>query len=497
MEKLLRRLFLVLFVLLLVAGCASKEETKIYENIEELNGQKMGCMSGSIFDQLIAEKFKDSEIVYFGSRSELLLGLTSGKIDGFISDEPVAMMMVKQNSAVKYLPEDVGEVKYGICFSDDANDKLVQFNQYLTNITTNGHLKELQEKWINIDGASQKKVELELTGENGVLRCVTTPDAAPFSFMSENVFQGYEVELLNEFAHEYGYTLEISTVNFDALLTSIAMNKYDIAFNGIYITPEREKSVDFCNSTYTGKDVVMVRSGDIVTEDKDIITSIKESFYRNFIEEDRFLLLLRGVLITLNISVVSIGAGSMFGLLLYVLSKENSALKSIIDNVQRIMAKLPAVVILMLLFYVVFNDSSIAASVVSILGFSFMFGHTVYGLINAGDASVDYGQKEAAKALGYGQWLSFFHIIMPQILKIIRESYIREVISLIKNTSIVGYVSVNDVTRSSDIIRGRTYDALFPLIVVALLYYFLCTVLVDLIQIPIDAYINKKVKYHD
>ena len=315
--------------------------------------------------------------------------------------------------------------------------------------------------------------------------------------MSENVFQGYEVELLNEFAHEYGYALEISTVNFDALLTSIAMNKYDIAFNGIYITPEREKSVDFCNSTYTGKDVVMVRSGDIVTEDKDIITSIKESFYRNFIEEDRFLLLLRGVLITLNISVVSIGAGSMFGLLLYVLSKENSALKSIIDNVQRIMAKLPAVVILMLLFYVVFNDSSIAASVVSILGFSFMFGHTVYGLINAGDASVDYGQKEAAKALGYGQWLSFFHIIMPQILKIIRESYIREVISLIKNTSIVGYVSVNDVTRSSDIIRGRTYDALFPLIVVALLYYFLCTVLVDLIQIPIDAYINKKVKYHD
>ena len=143
---------------------------------------------------------------------------------------------------------------------------------------------------------------------------------------------------------------------------------------------------------------------------------------------------------------------------------------SIIDFIQKLMAKLPAVVILMLLFYVVFNDSSINAGIVSILGFGFLFGNTFYGLIKAGDSSVDYGQKEAAEALGYNRWLSFHHIILPQIMKIVKESYLREIMSLIKNSSIVGYVSVNDLTRSSDIIRGRTYDALFPLIVTAIVY---------------------------
>ena len=100
-------------------------------------------------------------------------------------------------------------------------------------------------------------------------------------------------------------------------------------------------------------------------------------------------------------------------------------------------------------------------------------------------------------ALGYDRWVAFFHIILPQALKIIRESYFSELISLIKNTSIVGYVSVSDVTRMSDIIRGRTYDALFPLIVVAIIYYLLCSVVVELIKIPINAYINSRVNYHD
>lgn len=487
----------ILLLLMILCGCSKKTENKVYQNIQELDGKNMGCMSGSIFDVLINEKFPNSEIVYFGSRSELLLGLSSGKIDGFISDEPVAMMMVKQNQSVKYLDEAVGEVHYGVCFSPDSKDKLVQFNQYLTNIESNGHLKELQDKWINVNGTEQKKQEYELDGKNGVLRCVTTPDAAPFSFISDNVFQGYEVELLSEFCYEYGYALDISTVNFDALLTSIAMNKYDIGFNGIFITPEREKSVSFCTPTFTGRDVVMVRSGEIVSEDKDLITRITDSIYRNFIEEDRYKLLINGALVTLTISVFSVIGGTLFGLLLYYLSSINPALKKFIDFVQKLMAKLPAVVILMLLFYVVFNNSSIHASIVSIIGFGFLFGNTFYGLIKAGDASVDYGQKEAAVALGYGRWLSFFHIILPQILKIIKESYLREIISLIKNTSIVGYVSVNDVTRSSDIIRGRTYDALFPLIVTAFIYYLLCTLLVALIRIPLEHYINMKVNYHD
>ncbi len=493
--KKLKYILLVMSAVLLLGGCG-KKEADVIESVRELNGHDIGCMSGSIFDVLIEEQFPDSNIIYYSSRSELLLGLTSGKIDGFISDEPVAMMMKKQNSSVDYLDEAVGEVEYGICFSGENLDKRSEFNEYLATINESGHLKELQEKWITPEGAAQKKEEYELDGRNGTLRCVTTPDAAPFSFISNNVFQGYEVELLNEFCYAYGYDLDISTVSFDALLTSVAMNKYDVAFNGIYITEERAKSVNFCTPTYTGRDVVMIRSG-AVSEHKGLLESIKDSFYRNFIEEDRYQLLVNGTIVSVIISFSSIVLGTLLGLILYMLSTLNQVFRKTLDVLQHLLAKLPAVVLLMLLFYVVFKTSKINASVVSIIGFSLIFAFTCYGLLKTGVASIDKGQNEAALALGYNRWIAFFHVILPQALNVVLETYLSEVIALIKNTSIVGYVSVTDITRSSDIIRGRTYDALFPLIVVAAVYYLLCTVETAVIQIPFRALINKRVEYND
>ena len=492
-----KKIIALMLILLVMTGCGSREEDdSLIENIEQLNGRDMGCMSGSIFDQLIVRDFPDSKIIYFNSRSELLLGLTTSKIDGFISDEPVAMMMVKQNEGVTYLDEAIDEVHYGICFSDESKDKLEQFNEYLDKLNNNGELKRLQEKWINPEGTSQKKTEYELDGRNGTLRCVTTPDAAPFSFMSNNVYQGYEAELLYGFAYEYGYDIEVSTVGFDALLTSVAMNKYDIAFNGIYITEERAKSVNFCTSSYTGRVVVMVRSG-AESENKGFFESIKDSFIKNFVEEDRYKLLISGTAVTVMISFLSIIFGTLTGLVVYMFSTTNKTVKKILDSLQKILAKLPAVVLLMLLFYVVFKTSSINAVTVSVIGFSILFGFTFYGLLKSGIASLDKGQEEATKALGFEKWIAFFHIILPQALKVILETYLSEVIALIKNTSIVGYVSVSDLTRASDIIRGRTYDALFPLIFVAFIYYLLCTIEVAIVRIPFNYYIKKKVRYHD
>lgn len=495
MNLTIRKILLIFLLLIGLCACSAEKEEEVISSVQELDGRNMGCMSGSIFDELIKEKFPDSEIIYFNSRSELLLGLTAGKIDGFVSDEPVAMMMTAQNEQVSYLDEAVGQVEYGICFSDNAKNIMDEFNKYLADIKDNGHLDELINKWITPEGLKQLKVEHQLDGKNGTITCVTTPDAAPFSFIADNVFQGFEVELLNEFCYEYGYGLEINTVSFDALLTSVAMNKYDVAFNGIYITPERAKSVNFCTSTFQGRDVVMIRSGAAAAENKDFLTTIKESFYKNFIEEDRYKLLLSGALTTLIISSLSIICGTLLGLLIFLLAHANDFIRKMADLIQRLLAKLPAVVLLMLLFYVVFKSSSISAVIVSIIGFSYMFAHVFYGLLKVGVAAVEHGQTEAAMALGYESMPAFFHIILPQALKTVFDSYLSEVISLIKNTSIVGYVSVNDVTRSSDIIRGRTYDALFPLIVTAFIYYLLCTLLVLLIRMPLKAYIGKKVRY--
>ena len=488
----MKKVVLILICLLCLCSC-NRQEDKLFNSVEELNGEDIGCMSGSIFDKLIEEKLPNSRIIYYPSRPELLLALESGKIQGFISDEPVAMLMVAQNDNVTYLSTPVGSVDYGICFSNEAIQARDQLNEYLQKINNNNHLIELQQKWINSNGINQKKADLKLTGENGTLRCVTTPDAAPFSFIADNEEQGFEVEILSEFCYEYGYDMQIDLVTFDALLTSVATNKYDVAFNGIYITPERAKSVNFCTPTYTGWDVVMVRNGNASSSS----FNLKDSFYKNFIEEDRYKLLLYGTLITFEISFFSSIFGTLFGLLIYMFSTKRELFRNIADIIQKLTAKLPAVVLLMILFYVIFNKTNINATLVSVIGFSFLFGQTFYGLLKAGVNSIDKGQFEAALALGYDGWKTFFHIIFPQALNTIGDSYISELIALVKNTSIVGYVSVTDVTRASDIIRGRTYEALFPLIVVAVIYYINCTLVSEILRKQMDYYIHWSVRYHD
>jgi len=402
LRKTFLSILIAVFVLsscLTLTSCSSDTGAEDKLNIETLNGMDMGCMSGSIFDKLIEECFPDSRIIYYNSRSELLLGLKTEKISGFISDEPVAMMMVAQNPDVTYLEEPVGYVDYGICFSNENLDVRDQFNEYLAEITESGHKDELIAKWIQPDGTSQKMDEHLLTAENGILKCTTTPDAAPFSFQREGSFQGYEVELLYEFAEKYGYGVQIDTLNFDALLTAVATNKYDLALNGIYITPERAKKVNFCNPEYRGDDVVMVLAG-AETEDVSIIDSIKKSFYSNFIEEDRYELLLQGLLTTIIISIASILLGTALGFLFFLASKASPAAKKALDVLQTILGGLPTMIVLMMLFYVVFNKSKMSGTIVSIIGFSIIFATVCYGLYKQGTDAIDNGQSEAALALG-------------------------------------------------------------------------------------------------
>ena len=109
--------------------------------------------------------------------------------------------------------------------------------------------------------------------------------------------------------------------------------------------------------------------------------------------------------------------------------------------------------------------------VVAIVGFILTFGSFVYDNLDLTVSGVDNGQKEAAYALGYSRNRTFFRIILPQAMKMFVPSYSGEIVNLIKATSVVGYIAVNDLTKMGDIIRGNTYEAFFPLIAVAVIYF--------------------------
>ena len=132
--------------------------------------------------------------------------------------------------------------------------------------------------------------------------------------------------------------------------------------------------------------------------------------------------------------------------------------------------------------YVILRKASIPATWVSIIGFTFIFGTGVITMLQTGVGAVDRGQMEAACALGYTDRHAFFRIILPQTIQHILPGYIGQITSLLKATAIVGYIAVLDLTKMGDIIRSRTYEAFFPLISVAVIYFVLAWILTFIVE---------------
>ncbi len=134
---------------------------------------------------------------------------------------------------------------------------------------------------------------------------------------------------------------------------------------------------------------------------------------------------------------------------------------------------MPVVVLLMILYYIIFAKSQISGTLVAIIAFTLVFGCGVFGMLKMGVGAIDKGQTEAALALGYGDVQTFFRIIFPQAIPHFLPAYKGESVALVKATAIVGYIAVQDLTKMGDIVRGRTYEAFFPLIAVAVIYFIL------------------------
>jgi polar amino acid transport system substrate-binding protein len=136
----------------------------------------------------------------------------------------------------------------------------------------------------------------------------------------------------------------------------------------------------------------------------------------------------------------------------------------------------------MILSFIVFGNSHLSGTIISILGFSLIFGCGVYNNLKVGMGAIPIGQTEASRALGYSDTQSFFKILLPQAARHFLPIYKSNVVSLIKETSVVGYIAVMDLTKMGDLVRSRTYDPFFALIAVAIMYFVMEAVLVRIVN---------------
>ncbi len=473
-------------------GIVAVTKTPPKFNFDSFSGKKIGIPTGSVFDEVLLKKVPDVQLVYINAYADLSVALDSGKIDAYVADQPVARLM-----GGKYPNQEIAieleDASYGFMFpKDDAHEKVYnEFNEFIAKCWEDGTIEQVDEIWFGNDSARQKVDISNLTAKNGVLEMAVTSDVgAPFAYVQDGQMVGYDVDLAARFCREYGYGLNVSDYNLTGLLAATSTGKADMAASSLNITPERLETALMSSPNYIGGVVVVTNEKQINTKQTTIFESLKESFERTFVRENRWKLFVSGIGTTFLIAIASMILGSLGGFGVYlIIRKKNKVFNGFWAVFESIMGRTPVVVILMILYYLIFKQSNLSGTIVSIIGFTLLFICTVANLLKMGAGAVDFGQEEAALSMGYSERETYFHIVFPQSIKHFLPAYKTEVISLVKATAIVGYIAVQDLTKVGDLIRSRTYEAFFPLIATAIIYYgltWLFTWLIRRINVKIE-----------
>lgn len=206
--------------------------------------------------------------------------------------------------------------------------------------------------------------------------------------------------------------------------------------------------------------------------------SVVDTFIKCFIKDDRYMLLLDGIGITIKISLLAVVIGIAIGLVIAFCNLSKSKLVNFIGKIYTdVIRGTPSVTQLMLIYFVVFATVDWEKWVIAAIAFGINSGAYVSEIIRAGILSIDKGQTEAGRSLGFNGMQTMSYIVIPQAVKNIFPALCNEFIVLIKETAIVGYIGLVDIQKAGDFIKSATFEAFMPLIATAVIYFVIIKIL--------------------
>ncbi|MBR2208924.1 MAG: transporter substrate-binding domain-containing protein [Synergistaceae bacterium] len=464
-----------------------KDENSKASAFQDLSGKKIGIILGANHDIFVAEKIPDAQIEYFNDLSAVTLALQTGKIAAFTNTLPTAIYMTHEHKDMSYISEPLENTyTYSAFTNSDKGQKICsEYSEFIKSLWDNGTIKQLSDKWIYSEDEQLRTIEdySKLPADNGILRMAIDTGRMPFAYVKDNKIIGYDIEIASMFCKSKGYGLEVYPMDFAGILGSIKTGKCDLT-GSITRTEERAETMLFSPVPNAETPIVLIVMKSAETEknvepERNIfIDELKASFERTFIREDRWKLFADGIISTMIITVMSIFFGTILGFIVYLSCRGGNIVANLITRFFIwLIQGMPMVVLLMILYYIIFGKVDIAGIWVAVIAFTLTFGSSVYGMLVSGVKALDAGQLEAAYALGFTDRRAFFTIILPQAALHFMPSYKAAVVALIKATAVVGYIAVQDLTKMGDIVRSRTYEAFFPLIAVAIIYFVLAGIL--------------------
>ena len=499
-KRIIIRLYLLLTALVLAASVFCR--VKARAEIPSVSGQApfhtedplemdrpentIGIVTGAGSETLVRKLFHKAEIKSYKGPTELILGLERGQVDAIVYNGIVLENAQREKPDKLYiLKTPVGTDE--ICMTVSPKTKIKSLHSEVTEFMEakkeQGYLDDLYDRWTSGNGYVMPDIP-EAQQPRAVITTGTQGTIVPYSFYQGDELIGMCVELVRTFALEYGYAVDFRVEDTTSQLSDAEFGRIDMTDGGFFYTEERAEQADFVFPAIHEVPTEMMVLAQNAGPSSTFLDTMRVNFEKTFIRESRWKLILDGLRVTLLLSCCSLVLGTILACLFCAAAGSRfRAVSLFMKSVIELVNGMPIVLFLMICFYVIFARTGLPEMIVAIIAFATDFGCRGAVTLDRGIRSVEKGEIEAAESMGMSPFQIHRLIIFPQAVQNIFGVYKTQVVNLIKATSVVGYIAVQDLTKASDIIRARTYEAFFSLVFTALIYFLICRLVLLLLSI--------------
>lgn len=483
MKKVFLSILILTAAVLMCCGCSvskdqsSSTESASISSVDDLSGKRIGVQLGTTGDLYCTDYEKDGSgtvVERYNKGADAIQALRQGKIDCVVIDEQPAIKFVEQNDGIRILDEEFTNEDYAFVLSKDNTALLDQINQTLNELKADGTIENIEKNWVGAESELGKYPyeKKDIDRSNGTITIGTNAEFPPYESYSDGQIVGIDIDIMQAVCDKLGMDLQIEDMAFDSIITAVTSGKVDVGASGFTITEERKKNVNFTESYTTSKQVIIVKD----TSAQNSRLSFADKLKQSFIDNDNYQYLLKGLGNTLLITLFAVIIGILFGFLIAIVrtSHDRNGSLPLLNGICRLYLTIirgtPVMVQLLIIYYVILANINTSKILVAVVAFGLNSAAYVAEIVRSGIMAVDIGQFEAGRSLGLNYSQTMRSIILPQAIKNILPALCNEFISLLKETSISGYIGLMDLTKGGDIIRSTTFQAMIPLISVAIIY---------------------------
>ena len=483
MKKVFLSILILTAAVLICCGCSvskaqsSSTESASISSVDDLSGKRIGVQLGTTGDLYCTDYEKDGSgtvVERYNKGADAIQALRQGKIDCVVIDEQPAIKFVEQNDGIRILNEEFTNEDYAFVLSKDNTTLLDQINQALDELKADGTIDNIEKNWVGAESELGKYPyeKKDIGRSNGTITIGTNAEFPPYESYSDGQIVGIDIDIMQAVCDKLGMDLQIEDMAFDSIITAVTSGKVDVGASGFTITEERKKNVNFTDSYTTSKQVIIVKDTSVQNSRLSFVDKLKQSF----IDNDNYQYLLKGLGNTLLITFFAVIIGILIGFLIAIVrtSHDRNGSLPLLNGICRLYLTIirgtPVMVQLLIIYYVILANINTSKILVAVVAFGLNSAAYVAEIARSGIMAVDIGQFEAGRSLGLNYNQTMRSIILPQAVKNILPALCNEFISLLKETSISGYIGLMDLTKGGDIIRSTTFQAMIPLISVAIIY---------------------------